>query len=529
MDLRRLLEVLNRRGWALLIGPLVAGAAAFLVSSNFAPPPMYEASARVLVGAALTAPDANAGELAASERLSEVYVEVATSRPLLERAAEALGDMDAASLQSQVTAVTGLEPPIITVTATALDARLAADIANEIVRQLIAVSPTLSPQQDQAQDFVNRQLVALEREIESLVPEAESLAGLTARTEAQDERLASLQSRLDNLRGTYAALTDASSGTASNTITLIEEAVPPLGPAPSGRQQNTILAAMLGLALAIAVVVLLEHLDDTVHSPGQITNVAELPSLGEVRRLAGTQSGPQRIVASDHPAHSSRAEGFRALRTNIDFSTVAPLHSLLITSSLDGEGKSTVALNLAVAFAQAGRHVILVDADVRKPELHRLFGLNNDRGFSDLLRSPDASAVDLTQQTSVGRLRLLAAGPPLDRDPADLIASFRSTRLADRIDGTGGLVIVDGPAVLVASESIMLSAMVDATVMVVAAGRTRLIPLGEALAALSRAKANTIGTVMNYPPNNRTARPPDVHRRTFDQAPASPVPDTPET
>ncbi len=281
LDLRRLINLLRRWGWVLLVGTAIAGGTAYAVSSALAPLPTYEAEALVLVGPALSDTNADAGQMEASQRVSQIYVEVATSRPLLQRVIDELDlNTTAQVLAGQVAATAPEEPPIITVAAFADDPDDAANLANAVVRELIAVSPTLGGEEQQAQSFINRQIDALQSEIEPLVLEAEDLASLTVRTPLQDDRLADVQSRLAGLRSTYASLVTASTATASNTLTMIQEAVPNVRAISTGRGRTVVFASLLGLVLSVAVVLLVEHLDDTVRSPDEVEKAVGLPNLG---------------------------------------------------------------------------------------------------------------------------------------------------------------------------------------------------------------------------------------------------------
>jgi capsular exopolysaccharide synthesis family protein len=506
LDLRRFLAILKRWAGLLLAGAALAGAAAFAVSAVLAPPPIYEAQAVVLVGPALTTSDANSSQMDVARRLSQIYVEVANSRPLLERVADELQlGVTADELAGQLTVTTPEEPPIINVASQANEAATAAAIANEVVQQLIAAAPSSDDAEAQAQGFIEQQVDALEREIETLIPEVERLADRPSRTAAEDARLAELQSRLADLRATYAALIAASSPTASNQLTVIEEAVPADRPLPTGRAQTVLFASFLGLLLAASVALLVEHLDDTIRSPDDSRRVSALANLGEVGRMASSGrplSGP---LATALAPYSPLGEEFRALRTAIEFAAGETCRSLLVASPLPGEGKTAVATNLAAAFARSGREVLLIDANLREPAAHEAFGLSNAQGLTDLLRTPSAQLAKLAQETDVPGLRLLTAGvsPP---NPADLLDSSRMKDLIAEVHATGDLVIFDGSPVLGASETSVLASVVDATLLVIAAGRTPSASLGEAHEALGRARARVIGTVLNRVPSSSARR-----------------------
>ncbi len=148
----------------------------------------------------------------------------------------------------------------------------------------------------------------------------------------------------------------------------------------------TLLAALCGLLLAVGIAFLVDYLDDTVKSPEDVAEVAGIPTLGVIARIK-PEKGRHKDCATLSDPRAPASEAFRTLRTNLGFASVdAPLRAILVTSAVPGEGKTTVACNLAVAFAQAGKRVYLVDADLRRPGVHLTFQLPNVMGLSRLLR-----------------------------------------------------------------------------------------------------------------------------------------------
>jgi capsular exopolysaccharide synthesis family protein len=165
---------------------------------------------------------------------------------------------------------------------------------------------------------------------------------------------------------------------------------------------------------------------------------------------------------------------------------------------MEGDGKTVTAANLAVAFAQAGRRVVLIDADLRKPGVHIIFDLPNEHGFTTLLRRDDA-ILDVAHLTEQGNLRVITSGP-LPPNPAELLSSNRMRRTVDRLAADGDLIILDGPPLQGVTDSAILSTVADGTLLVVDAGKTRRGSIREASEVLGRAGAHVFGAVLNRIP-----------------------------
>jgi capsular exopolysaccharide synthesis family protein len=191
---------------------------------------------------------------------------------------------------------------------------------------------------------------------------------------------------------------------------------------------------------------------------------------------------------------SAAAEAYRTLRTNIQLSSIdSPVRALLVTSASADEGKSTTLANLAVAFAQAGQRVVIVDSDLRRPSLHTIFGVANERGLISMLLEDDAPAplVD----TAVPGLRLLPSGP-IPPNPSELLGSKRVEQAIERLRADADLLLFDAPPVLAVSDAAVLSRRVDAALLIVSAGRTKRDHASRAKQQLERAGARLLGVVL---------------------------------
>lgn len=197
----------------------------------------------------------------------------------------------------------------------------------------------------------------------------------------------------------------------------------------------------------------------------------------------------------EHHPKSPVVEAFRTLRTNLQFLDFeGHLKSLGITSALPGEGKSTVAANLAVAIAQAGRSAVLVDADLRRPELHRIFGVANRVGLTNLL--VDGAGEEALQSTKVDGLRLLTSGP-LPPNPAELLSSPEMERVIALLGSSADVVIYDTPPATAVTDAAVLGAKIDGMLLVLRLGKAPRDAVMRAKKLLENANVRVLGVVAN--------------------------------
>lgn len=206
------------------------------------------------------------------------------------------------------------------------------------------------------------------------------------------------------------------------------------------------------------------------------------------------------LITLTHP-RSSAAEAYRALRANLAMSSLdQPLHALVVTSAAPGEHKSNALANLAIVMAQGGQRVLLVDADLRHPTLHELFGVPNERGLTTLLDERDAlSAPPLVEIADVNGLQLLTSGPaPLD--PAARLGSKRMEQVIAALLKCADTVLFDAPPVLTATDAVMLGMKTDGVLLIVQAGHTSRDHAQQAKEKLEKAHVHIIGVALSNAP-----------------------------
>ncbi|MGC8786023.1 MAG: CpsD/CapB family tyrosine-protein kinase [Anaerolineae bacterium] len=211
-------------------------------------------------------------------------------------------------------------------------------------------------------------------------------------------------------------------------------------------------------------------------------------------------AAPSDLLVTLSSPRSPVSEAYRTLRTNLQFVSLdKPLQTLLITSPGPEEGKSTLLANLAIAIAQGEKRAIMVDCDLRRPSLHKLFGLDHQRGLTTMMLDDKAMNDPPLQETGVPGLQLLASGP-LPPSPPDLLGSQRMDRVLAILKERADIVLLDAPPVIAVSDAAILATKVDGVLLVVSAGQTRRDSVQAAKIRLEKVNARLIGAVlMNVP------------------------------
>lgn len=432
MELFDYLAVLRKR-WIGLVATILL-TMAVVVGFTLASTPQYQATTRLFfaVPGGETIAELAQGSSFTEKQMSS-YAQVATSPLVLGRVVDEIqGDLSTEQLAHAVRAVVPANTVILEVTATSTHPEHAAAIANSVGRQLAGVVSDLYPK------------------------------------------------RLDGVQAVLAT-------------TLSPATVPSTATTPDMRR-NLILGLTLGVGLGIAVAVVLNRLDTKIRSSRDIESTANRAVLGSVVYDPDAPARPLAMV--DNP-NGIRAETIRRLRTNLQFVNAAsePSRALLVTSSLPGEGKSTTAANLAIALADAGSRVLLVDADLRRPSLHKILGQEGSAGLTSVLIGRVAVG-SVIQPWQGGRIDVLTAGP-IPPNPSELLGSSAMARLLESLRESYDVVLLDSPPLLPVTDAAVLGAIVDGVLLVVAAGRTHKNQLLNGIQALSNVNARILGVILN--------------------------------
>lgn len=431
MELRDYLEILRRRWLGATLVALVVLAIASALT--LLATPRYSATTRLFfsVQGSESVTDLAQGSTFAEKQMTS-YAEVATSPLVLDSVTRELGlTSTAEELAQTITAVVPSDTVILEVTATDPDPTRAMDVANAVGEQLAKVSATLVPQREDGSDAVQ--------------------------------------------------------------ATTLASARLPAAPSSPNVVRNLAVAFALGLIMGAGFALLRHVLDTKIRNDQDVRALTDRPLLGAIAFDEAVPTHP--VMVADQPL-SAPSEAIRRLRTNLQFVGVASgSKSVVVTSSIPGEGKSTTAINLAVSLADAGSRVILIDADLRRPSVAEYLGLEGRAGLTSVLIGR-ADAEDVIQPWRDSGLDILPSGqvPP---NPSELLGSAAMKGLLATLEAKYDVVLLDTPPLLPVTDATILTKLVGGALVVVGADRIHRAQLAESLDTLETADAQLHGLVLN--------------------------------
>ena len=500
-ELIALLGYARRWWWLLVLLPVLAGIIANeLISRQH---PLYAASATLLISPGQSNGNStDMSSIQSGQRLAATYQQLVATEPVLGPVAERLGPpFTVGGLQGAVSAGTVSDTQLLRITVSDTDPEVAARIANWVAAEF--------------QDFISRQ---------ELVSTDYSQAGLDTLIQSTEQQIADTQARIQGLEAVGERSTSQEAElngqltrrmqledslerlivqqqnlgvSVSSLQTQAQVYVPatvPGGPYAPRVLFYTLLSAFFGGLIAVGVIGFIEYLDNTVKPSLDFLAMFGAPMLSVVPTVPRLKSGSDQAYILTHPT-SNAAEALRLLRTNVEFAAASrELSTLMVTSAVPGEGKSTITANLGLAMAQSGFSVVIVDADLRRPSQHRIFGLNNQSGLTTLLTHPLKEWQQVASDIVPG-LRVISSGP-LPPNPADLLSTERLRSLIDDIQDRVDVVLLDTPPVLAVSDALVVSSFTDAVLLVSLAGQTRIGMLQRAFNAFPET-VRRVGMVLN--------------------------------
>lgn len=439
MDLKEALQAFRSGWWLISIAVLACVGGA--AALTWTATPLYSSTTKLFVSTSASNDTSSAytGNLFSQQRVTS-YAELLTGVQLAAQVVEELGlDMSPEELAGKVTATAVPDTVILTVTVTDTSAQRAHDVAASLGRQFSA------------------QVVELE--------------------------------------------TPADAAASTVKVTTVQPPAVQATPVSPNLSSNVTLGAVLGLLVGLGLAVLRSRLDNTVKTPEDIrllTGSGVIGNIPEDARLAADH------LVTELDMHSISAEGYRSIRTNLQFLDVDnPPRVIVVSSAVPGEGKSTLAVNLATVLAQSGSRVTLLEADLRRPRVTRYMGLISGAGLTNVLGGT-AGLDEVAQPWGDGRLTVLAAGP-MPPNPSEMLGSSQMRSLLEHLRRTNDFVLIDAPPLLPVTDAAVLTALSDGCVISVRYGRTRREELTEASAALQRVEGKLLGVVLNRVPHAAAA------------------------
>lgn len=279
----------------------------------------------------------------------------------------------------------------------------------------------------------------------------------------------------------------------SVNVWIVEKAETPEYPVKPRKALNLLLGIIVGLFGGVGIAFFIEYLDNTIKSPDDAEARLEKPVLAVIPLLKEKDKNIEEIVLKE--PRSSFAEDYKVLRTSLLLASAEkPPKTVLITSTGPDEGKTVTAINLASAIAQSEYTVLLIDADLRKPRIHKVFSLNNDKGLSTYLAG--ASDMNIIQEGPLSNFSIIPSGP-LPPNPSELLGSKRMKELIETLKDKYDVIIIDSPPVLTVSDSMILGRIVDGLLLVTRGGKTTYELAGRAIKSLTDMKENLLGVVIN--------------------------------
>jgi capsular exopolysaccharide synthesis family protein len=496
IGLRHYVHVLQRRALPAAVVTLIVVAGSLLFSLRTTP--VYAASADLLVNPTSPSLFSETGTLSGDRRTDlNTQVELIQSPVIRQAVLDALGP--AGRKVGSMSATPVGQTTVVRLTVESTDARLAKRAVDTYASTYIATRQR--QQNDTLQSAgaqVQKKLADIERQLGALDAQAPA-AGPGAKSDVNAQRL-TLQSqytlykqKLDQLQ-IDASLKDAGVQVASTAST-------PTTPIRPRHLRDALLATFIGLLMGVGVAFVFEYLDDRIRSAEDVTRYGEgLTTLAEIPSVQGWRDRSMTKVVTLETPEAPAAEAYWSLRTSVQLIGIRdPLRSLLVTSSIAGEGKSTTVANLGVAMARTGMRVALVDLDLRNPRLAEFFGFDNRLGLTSVLVG------EATLERALHPVRVIDGAPPMmvlgsgvvPKNPSEVLGTARVGELLTLLQSKADIVIIDSPPLVPVTDGLVLANRVDGVLLVVGAGRARRQQVGRAVKLLHQAHALTIGAVLS--------------------------------
>ncbi|HVB21538.1 MAG TPA: polysaccharide biosynthesis tyrosine autokinase [Ktedonobacteraceae bacterium] len=491
------------------------GVGAFIVSQFMTP--LYQSSAIVQVVIQTGSSQSDYNNLLASDQLVQTEAQLAVGDPVLSAVSADFPGLTLGQVAKEANSTPKLNTQLFEIDIQDTSPTRAADIANDIATTLIKQQLQVVQQDNSlSQQQIQQDLDSTRQKINDTSNEIASLQ----KKGADQGQLLMLQSQLSGLQQHYSQwqsvlaqleLIQAESG---DFLRIVQPAQPVFTPIRPNKLLNISAGLIGGLFLGILLAILSEQLDTRVHTSEVLTQLVDWPVLGTIWKTRSTN-----LVDMINPqGHDVNVESYRILRTNVGFASIdKPLPSLLVTSAMPGDGKSTVAANLAIFMAKAGKNTLLIDADLRRPTQHHIFKLTADKkGLSNAVlmcsmpplqpgysNTSNDSLEQFFHAVETPNLRVMPSGP-LPPNPSEFLDSKAMQRFFALLATCGAeIIIIDSPPIRGLSDASILASKVDGTLVVVDATHTHKAHLKQIKLTFEQVGAHVLGCVVNKQRHNR--------------------------
>ncbi len=504
-QLREYLGILRFRKWSVAVVAAVVLVAGMFFSLRQTP--LYRSTAKVLVKP-INSPNTFTLTVQFSQLNMDTEVQLAASEGVAALAAEQVpGAVDPLSLALGLTVSSPPNTAILEIDFTDPDPLRAQQGANAFATSY------LQYKNDQALTAIDDLRKPLEARLSQLRKELSQLNRDIGQN-ALDEPTPGQQSRRDELTGQIAVLSNQLAPLAGYVIdpgTVIQSAALPAEPSSPNHPTNAALSLFAGLVLGVVVALLRERLDDGLRGRSDLETQSGAPVLAVIPKVPGWKKKEEIKLTTVSEPRSAAAESYRTLRTSMLFAAAQRgIKTILVASASAGEGKTTTAANLAVVLANADKRVILVNADLRKPRVHRFFQLRNKIGVVDVLAGT-AKPWEALVDPGIENLRVFPSGPIPTR-PAELLGSEAMGELLAELRQVADFIIVDSAPVLVVSDALALAPLCDGVMYVADAEATTRGAVAHAREQLEQVGVDIIGSVLNNFDLNRARSAPYYYR-----------------
>lgn len=514
MTLERCWAIMLKQWKFIILCFIVIGSGTFVGSKLTTP--IYQSAVLVQVALRSSSSQADINSLLASDQLVQTEAALATSDTVLSEVASHYNGVTLQQLVAKVTSTPKLNTQLFEIDVQDSNAAYAARLANDVANTLIKEQHTIADQDN------NRSLQQVQQDLNATRKQIDAVTGQITSLQAQGDKqvqIAILQAQLTGLQDHYSqwqtllAQLELSAAQSGNFLRIAQPAQVAITPVRPIVLLNTAIGFVIGLLLGVVLAILFELLDTKVRTSEALSELLGFPILAKLNFLKTKNAQSEQVI--NPVGHTHNVESYRILRTNVGFSSVdKPIHTLAITSAVPQEGKSTVAANLAIFMAKAGKNTLIIDADLRRPSLHQKFNLSFERtGLSNAIlacsHQPFLASASGEQavasvplesymhSVNIPNLRIMPSGP-LPPNPPELLDSKAMELFLQSVSRCGAeIIIFDTPPLLGLSDTNILAAKVDGTLVVVDITQANKKNVKQVKSLLAQAGARVLGCVVN--------------------------------